>query len=67
MKMAAAEAVRETENPAGMSLFTIGNETERREDVFAIRIPRLLSLLAFSQLNGTVQGINDLQAQYEEQ
>ncbi|MEI2609162.1 MAG: cytochrome ubiquinol oxidase subunit I [Candidatus Promineifilaceae bacterium] len=66
MKMAAAEAVWETENPAGMSLFTIGNETERR-DVFAIRIPRLLSLLAFNQLNGTVQGINDLQAQYEEQ
>ncbi len=66
MKMAAAEALWDTEDPAAMSLFTIGNERERR-DVFAIRIPRLLSLLAFNQLDGTVQGINDLQAQYEVQ
>ncbi len=63
MKMAAAEALWDTEDPAAMSLFTIGNERERR-DVFAIRIPRLLSLLAFNQLDGTVQGINDLQAEY---
>jgi cytochrome d ubiquinol oxidase subunit I len=63
MKMAAAEALWETEDPAAMSLFTIGDEQERR-DVFAIRIPRLLSLLAYNQLEGTVQGINDLQSQY---
>jgi cytochrome d ubiquinol oxidase subunit I len=63
MKMAAAEALWETEDPAAMSLFTIGDEQERR-DVFAIRIPRLLSLLAYNQLEGTVQGINDLQTQY---
>lgn len=66
MKMAAAEALWDTEDPAALSLFTIGNERERR-DVFAIRVPRLLSLLALNQLSGTVQGINDLQAQYEEQ
>jgi cytochrome bd ubiquinol oxidase subunit I len=65
MKMAAAEALWNTEDPAGMSLFTIGDERER-EDVFAIRVPRLLSLLAFNQLNGTVQGINDLQREYEQ-
>lgn len=63
MKMAAAEALWETEDPAAMSLFTVGDEQERR-DVFAIRVPRLLSLLAYNQLDGTVQGINDLQAQY---
>ncbi len=66
MKMAAAEALWDTEDPAALSLFTIGNERERR-DVFAIRIPSLLSLLAFNQLNGRVQGINELQAQYEAQ
>lgn len=63
MKMAAAEALWETEDPAPMSLFTVGDEGERR-DVFAIRVPRLLSLLAYNQLDGAVQGINDLQAEY---
>ncbi len=66
MKMAAAEALWESENPASLSLFTIGNERER-EDVFAIRIPRLLSLLAYNRLTGEVKGINDLQQQYVQQ
>jgi cytochrome d ubiquinol oxidase subunit I len=65
MKMAAAEALWESEDPAAMSLFTVGNERERK-DVFAIRLPRLLSLLAYNQLDGEVQGINDLQAKYEQ-
>jgi cytochrome d ubiquinol oxidase subunit I len=65
MKMAAAEALWDSEDPAPMSLFTVGNEAERR-DVFAIRIPRALSLLAYNQLEGEVKGINDLQAEYEE-
>jgi cytochrome bd ubiquinol oxidase subunit I len=63
MKMAAAEALWETEEPASFSLFTIGNMGERK-DIFAIRIPRLLSLLAFNQLDGEVKGMNDLQAEY---
>ncbi len=66
MKMAAAEALWQSENPASFSLLTIGNEPERR-DVFAIRIPRLLSLLAYNRLDGEVKGINDLQAEYEQQ
>jgi cytochrome d ubiquinol oxidase subunit I len=66
MKMAAAEALWETENPASFSLFTVGNMKERR-DVFAIRIDRLLSLLAYNQLTGPVKGMNDLQAEYEAQ
>jgi len=64
MKMAAAEALWETESPASFSLFTIGNMSERR-DVFAIRLPRLLSLLSYNQLSGEVKGMNDLQAEYE--
>ena len=64
MKMAASEALWESQDPASLSLITIGNEPELK-DVFAIRIPRLLSLLAYNQLSGEVMGIKDLQAQYE--
>ncbi|MDD3824663.1 MAG: cytochrome ubiquinol oxidase subunit I [Anaerolineae bacterium] len=65
MKMAAAEALWESDDPAPFSLFTIGNERER-EDVFAIHIPYLLTILAYNSLEGEVKGINDLQAEYEE-
>lgn len=64
MKVAAMEALWNTEDPAGFSLLTIGNEKERR-DVFAIRIPGLLSFLSFNQFSGEVKGINNLQAEYE--
>jgi cytochrome d ubiquinol oxidase subunit I len=66
MKMAAAEALWNTESPASMSLFTIGDMTNRR-DVFAIRLPALLSILSCNQTSCAVQGINDLQAAYEKQ
>lgn len=63
MKMAAAEALWESEDPASFSLLTIGNEPERK-DVFAIRIPRLLSLMAYNRLDGEVKGITNLQKEY---
>lgn len=63
MKMAAAEALWETANPAPMSLFTFGNERERR-DVFAVKVPGLLSFLAYNRFAGEVKGIKDLQAEY---
>ena len=65
MKMAAAEALWDTEDPAAMSLFTIGNE-KKREDVFAIKVPGLLSFLAYNRFSGEVKGINELQKAYEE-
>ena len=61
MKMAAAEALWNTESQAAMSLFTIG-DTKNRKDVFSIRIPSVLSILAYNQPACAVQGINDLQA-----
>jgi cytochrome d ubiquinol oxidase subunit I len=64
MKMAAAEALWETADPAPMSLFTWGDETERK-DVFAVKVPGLLSFLAHNRFSGEVQGIRDLQAEYE--
>lgn len=66
MKMASAEALWETEDPASFSLITIGDLSQRR-NVFSIRIPRLLSLLAYNQLTGTVQGIYNLQTEYQAQ
>ena len=65
MKMAAAEALWETEDPASFSLLTIGNEIERR-DVVAFRIPGGLSFLAYNRFSGEVKGIKDLQAEYEQ-
>ena len=63
MKMSAAEALWESENPASMSLFTIGNEAERK-DVFALKVPGLLSFLAYNRFEGEVKGINQLQDEY---
>lgn len=64
MKMAAAEALWDTEDPASFSLFTIGDET-KREDVFAIKLPGVLSFMTHNKFSGPVEGINDLQAKYE--
>jgi cytochrome d ubiquinol oxidase subunit I len=64
MKMAAAEALWETADPAPMSLFTWGDEAARR-DVFAIKVPGLLSFLAHNRFSGEVEGIRDIQAEYE--
>jgi cytochrome d ubiquinol oxidase subunit I len=64
MKMAAAEALYDTSQPASFSLFTIGTLDGSRE-VFSIRVPDLLSFLATGDLNGRVEGINDLQSGYQ--
>lgn len=66
MKMAAAEALWYSEDPASFSLLTIGDLAQRR-DVFSIRVPRLLSLLAYNQLSGEVKGIYNLQAEFVQQ
>ncbi|NIA31499.1 MAG: cytochrome ubiquinol oxidase subunit I [Actinobacteria bacterium] len=65
MKMAAAEALWNDEDPAAMSLFTIGDE-HNRKDIFAIRIPYLLSILAHNTPSGKVSGINNLQTEYQQ-
>src|SRR5260370_19584207 len=65
MKMAAAEALYHTSQPASFSLFTIGTLNGSRE-VFSIRIPRLLSFLASANFNGKVDGIDNIQALYSQ-
>jgi len=64
MKMAAAEALYETTESAPFSLFTIGTLDGSRS-VFQIDVPSVLSFLATGDFKSTVQGVNDLQTQYE--
>ncbi len=66
MKMAAAEALYDTSQPASFSLFTIGSLNGHHE-VLSVRVPHLLSFLATATFDGKVEGINDLQKQYVEQ
>jgi cytochrome bd ubiquinol oxidase subunit I len=65
MKMAAAEALYDTEQPAAFSVLTIGT-LDGDEEVFSVKIPRLLSFLAEGDPNAEVRGINDIQAEYEQ-
>jgi cytochrome d ubiquinol oxidase subunit I len=53
IKMAAAEALYDTESPAGLSLFAFGD--------FNVRLPYALSLLDDFSTSSTVRGIDDLQ------
>ncbi len=66
MKMAAAEALWDSEDPASFSIFTIVDEANKR-DVVSLRIPAVLSLLSYNQFTGRVEGINDLQARFVQQ
>ncbi len=63
MKMAAAEALYHTAAPAPFSLFTIGSLNGTRA-IFTIELPRLLSFLGTGNWSRSVQGIDNLQAQY---
>jgi cytochrome d ubiquinol oxidase subunit I len=64
MKMAAAEALYETTDSAPFSLFTVGTLDGSRP-VFQIDIPSVLSFLATGDFGSTVEGVNDLEAQYD--
>jgi cytochrome bd ubiquinol oxidase subunit I len=65
MKIAAAEALWNTEDPASFSLFQIGGFTAQDpKPSVAIEIPGMLSFLATGSFHGTVQGLNQLQSQY---
>lgn len=65
MKMAAAEALYNSQDPASFSILTIGNP-QGTQEVFSVRIPDLLTILSYNDVNGKVEGINDLQKQYEQ-
>ena len=55
----------QTEDPASFSLLSIVNEADMT-DVFSIRIPGLLSFLAYNAFQGEVKGIHQLQVTYQD-
>jgi cytochrome d ubiquinol oxidase subunit I len=67
MKMAAAEGLYET-SPQGegapFSIITVGT-LDGTEEVWAVTVPNLLSYLATGTFDGEVQGINQLQEDYQ--
>jgi cytochrome d ubiquinol oxidase subunit I len=65
MKMAAAEALYKTSTgfDASFSVFSLGTPNGSSE-IFSIRVPYLLSFLSTHTVDGTVEGIDNLQAQY---
>jgi len=65
MKLAAAEALWENEQPASLSLLTIGN-LSGTEEVWSLRLPLVMSLLTCNNLDCKVAGMNELQAEYEQ-
>ncbi len=60
MKMAAAEAIWETEKPAALSLFAIIDEKDQK-NTFNITIPYLASLLATNNPMAELKGLKELQ------
>jgi cytochrome d ubiquinol oxidase subunit I len=67
MKMAAAEALYETQSEAPFSLFAVApfEATPERLTV-NVEVPAALSIMATNSPSGTVEGINDIQAEYQE-
>ena len=67
MKMAAAEALYNSEGSnAPFSLLTIGS-LDGSQEKFSVKVPGLLSFLATGSFDGSVEGINQIRAQYQKQ
>ncbi|MDH6127559.1 cytochrome ubiquinol oxidase subunit I [Kitasatospora sp. GP82] len=61
MKMAAAEALWDTQSPAPFSIFAVGDVTKGHNSV-ELEVPAALSFLAKSDFSSPVPGINDTAA-----
>ena len=65
MKLAAAEGLQTTQKQAPFSV--VGLWDLDGKEIFSIKVPDVLSILATHDPNGTVQGIDNLQSQYQAQ
>lgn len=65
MKMAAAEALYETSQPAEFSILSLGSLDGTHANT-VLKIPGLLSFLATGSFDAKVLGINNLKAAYEQ-
>lgn len=64
MKMAAAEALWESADPAPFTAVALIDE-QNQTNSFEIQIPGLLSFLSYNAFSGEVKGIKAIQAEYE--
>jgi cytochrome d ubiquinol oxidase subunit I len=62
MKLAAAEDLQTTQTQAPFSIFTMWDMNGK--EIFSLKVPDMLSILATHNPDGTVQGIDNLQAQF---
>jgi cytochrome d ubiquinol oxidase subunit I len=68
MKVAAAEALFDTEQPAAFSVFATGDFTANPGATNRnLKIPHVLSLLATHTWDGKVEGVNQINARYRAQ
>ncbi len=68
MKIAGAEALWDTEQPAAFSLFQIGGFSQSDPTpAFSIQVPGLLSYLSTGSFHSKVLGMNQVNAQYQKQ
>jgi cytochrome bd ubiquinol oxidase subunit I len=66
MKMAAAEALCHTEQPAGFSVLAVGDVAQPNcESVKTLDVPNVLSFLATGSFSSKVEGVQDLVPQYQ--
>lgn len=66
MAAAASEAHYETADPAAFHVIA-GIDQQNNTTTWSVTIPKALSFLYFFRFSGQVEGINNIQAQYEEQ
>lgn len=66
MKMAAAEALWESAEPAPLSMFAIIDEKNKTNPI-DIGLPRMLSFLSYNNFTQKVEGINEIQAEMEKE
>jgi cytochrome d ubiquinol oxidase subunit I len=67
MKIAAAEAQWTTCQPCSFSLFQVGGGNNDETPTKIIEVPHLLSVLATDTWNGSVEGLNEVNAQYQKE
>lgn len=66
MKMAASEGLWETSADPAPWTVVASIDPAKQENKAEIKIPYLLSFLSYSKFNGEVQGMKELQAEYEQ-
>ncbi|QQE77575.1 cytochrome ubiquinol oxidase subunit I [Alicyclobacillus sp. SO9] len=66
MKMAASEALWNTSSDAAPWTVVASINDANHKDSMKIQIPDMLSILAYNKIHGKVEGMNQIQAQYQQ-